>query len=124
MIVRGARVEGRWRDTGWIYTLGESASAGAFVGGFVGVFSQCPLWFGGEKTAGGCRVANAAAIGGLVAWGAFRVAGIADASIGPSIHNRRVRDARRRLDHTRAVQLTPYFATTPQGEIGGVALAF
>jgi hypothetical protein len=120
----GQAVEGRWHDTGWIFTIGESASAGVVIGGFAAALSQCPLYFQSQDTTG-CKVADGVAIGGLIAWGALRVAGIVDASMGPSIHNRHVREARQRLARSgRAGQMTPYFAPTSQGEIAGLAGSF
>jgi hypothetical protein len=118
----GQAAEGRWRDTGWIYTLGESISLGAAVIGLGEDIKHCPIGiFRGD---GWCGPANASAVLGLVGFGAFHLAGIIDAAVAPGRHNQGVRDARRRLGGASAPHVVPYVAPTGHGSTVGLAMSF
>jgi hypothetical protein len=114
----GHVVQGRWRQRGWIYTLGE---LGAF--GMIAVAaSESDL--------------DTAAVGALaiVGWGSFvglRVWEVADAISAPSRHNRAVRRLRARSGYAPRLSLAElhiYVARPVQtghsGAIAGVALRF
>jgi hypothetical protein len=86
----GQALEGRWSDTGYIFTLGETASAVALIYGldrtlhcFEGCSNDGSRWI----------------IGGTFFLGAFRVVEIVDALIAPPRHNQRVRELRSRLGY-------------------------
>ncbi len=88
----GQAVQGRYSETGWIFTLGEGASIAAlFVG--IGRVADC---IGDER----CSTNNDAGIlitGGLIGYLVFRTWGTIDAFTGPAKHNRKVRELRMRL---------------------------
>jgi hypothetical protein len=113
----GQGVEGRWHDTGWIFTLGETASLAAIIGGAIGV-ANCGVTIstcqGGDNASGGFLV------GGLVALVGFRIWEMVDAFVGPGIHNDHVHEVRRRLGYRDyAKQLVPYI-NRPQSSDGGM----
>src|SRR5262245_49064669 len=121
----GQAVQGRWSDTGWIFTLGEGAATVAFVYGFVDMFANCPI-------DGPCNNDRGAALflGGLLAYGVFHVWEVVDAFVVPPRHNRRVRELRARLGYPPVPyygRLAPYLAPptgSNDGAIGGVTLRF
>jgi hypothetical protein len=116
----GQAMQGRWHDTGWIFTVGDLASTSAFVIGLSEAFRDC----GFEDH---CRGDNWWVIGGLLSFSAFRVWGALDAWIAPPLHNRKVRALRERLGQpaTPAYTMMPYVAPTARGDaVAGVMLRF
>jgi len=111
----GQAFEGRWHDTGWIFSLGEAASIATCVGGLLYTCSDRVGCHHGDIGAG-------VAITGLIGYLGFRVWEVGDAFIGPSVHNRRVHEIRRRLGYPDdVVLLTPYSSVPRGGGTGGVA---
>jgi hypothetical protein len=111
----GQGIEGRWSETGWIFTVGELASVAAIIVGVGDVFGDCldsscdddpePIVFLG--------------VIGIVV---FRVWEVADAFIGPVSHNRKVRELRARLGYPPPYYgVTPFVAPARGGDGGGVA---
>jgi hypothetical protein len=110
----GHMVQGRWLETGWIFTLGEAASVAAIIYGASKLDLDCvdsdPKCHNGD--------AIALMVGGLVASTGFRVWEVLDAFIVPANRNRRVRDLRARLGQ----QPPPYsFYVAPHAGGGGQA---
>jgi MFS family permease len=99
----GQAIQGRWLDTGWIFTVGTVVSMGALVSGIEG---------NGKL-----------AMAGLVGFGVFYSVGIYDAVVGPSRHNARVREQRaRRMGYP---PVMPYVSSAQvQGTVAGVSLRF
>lgn len=100
----GQALQGRWHDTGWIFTLGESAAIVGIIGGAVNGFDcgnnnnqSCPNNNGSVTL----LVASALAFGGLRLWE------IVDAFAGPSSHNERVHELRRRYGYRDYARVTP-----------------
>ena len=112
----GQAMQGRWSETGWIFTVGESAAVVAYAAGIDGV-GDCLLPFQGE-----CREGRAQALmyGGFVALLALRVWEVGDAWTGPVRHNRRVREIRARV--TPGAYVAP--ATGGSGAVAGVTIRF
>ncbi len=111
----GQAVQGRWGDTGWIFTVGETASIVAILVGINNEIEDCG--FNDD-----CDNDNDTLIvAGIVGIIGFRVWELADAFVGPSNHNRKVRELRLRLGYppTQYYGLAPYVAPTRHG--GGVA---
>jgi hypothetical protein len=115
----GQAVEGRWHDTGWIYTVGESLSLMILASGVASGFQHC-LFVPDSSCAG----ANQLALAGLIGMGAFHLAGIIDAAVAPSVHNRHVREARGRVGWARVARVAPYVAPTSHGSTVGLTLSF
>ncbi|MEO8707386.1 MAG: hypothetical protein ABI867_45585 [Kofleriaceae bacterium] len=120
----GQAVQGRWSDTGWIFTLGEAASITAMVIGAVKSFDCIDSndTIGGSSS--GCSNASGSGllIGGFVGFMVFRVWEVVDAFGGPPKHNRRVRELKMRLGIPQPIysqRLTPYVNKARDG--GGVA---
>jgi hypothetical protein len=115
----GQTVQGRWRDTGWIFTVGESLSLTAFVitlpALFVGDCYDC----GSRHNASTDRAATIA-IGSLLAYAGFHVWEIADAAIAPVFHNRRYRAALARHPEATRMAVMPFLVPSDRGN-GGVA---
>lgn len=118
----GHAAQDRWRDTGWIYTTGESVSfLGALIGG-----AACPN--GGDDDDKlfpdniEC-VVTVFAVGGGVFLG-FRIAEMIDVWAHPQIHNRRFREIEAERAR-RALRWSPYVIPNEAGGASfGVALRF
>ena len=111
----GQAVQGRWRDTGWIFTVGEAASLVAIMVAFSRSVGPC---FEGDCMRDGEQLLIIGVIGLL----GFHLGGVADALIGPPSHNRKVRELRARLGMmSQAPRVIPYVAPTRAGGGGGVA---
>jgi hypothetical protein len=110
----GQLIEGRWTESGWIFTLGESASLLAISMAYVEGHRDCGQY--------GCNgnpwITGYLGLVGLIGLAAFRGCGIRDAHLGPHRHNERVRELRRRLGQPPG-QYAPYVRSTRDG--GGVA---
>ena len=111
----GQAVEGRWHDTGWIYAVGESLSVVILVSGAVSGFQHC--FFISDSS---CAGAKQLALAGLIGMGVFHLAGIIDAAVAPSVHNRHVREARGRVGWPGVA----YVAPTSHGSTVGLTLSF
>lgn len=118
----GQAVQGRYGETGWIFTLGEAASMIALVAGVVKTFDDCLAIDSSTSCSNGHGNGDALLIGGFVGLLVFRVWEVADAFGGPPKHNRKVRDLKMRLGipvpmYTQHV--VPYVNKTRDG--GGTA---
>jgi hypothetical protein len=125
----GQAVQGRYGDTGWIFTLGETASVVALFVGVVKTIDDCF----DTRDEPGCNdhsTGNALLIGGLVGLAAFRIWEVVDAITGPPRHNARVRELRLRLGMpptSFARRLKPYLApplSHDGGATAGLSLRF
>jgi len=120
----GQAIEGRWSDTGWIFTFGEPAAMVVAVVGLASSFS-CD---GGpnQSHCGNQHSAEALAIGGLIGLVGLRVWEIGDSYFGPMRRNDRVRDLRLRLGYglPPMVRLTPFAAPVRDGAVAGLSLRF
>jgi hypothetical protein len=87
----GQAIQGRYSDTGWIFTLGEAASMAALI---YGISKICILDFENQcqDDSGGMYL-----VGGLIGLAVFRVWSIVDAIAAPTKHNARVRNIKMRL---------------------------
>ena len=116
----GQAVEGRWHDTGWIFTFGEVVSLGTFI---VGAIRSICIDYEHDFQSE-CHNSNtdgALVLAGLIGFAGFRIGEIVDVFTGPARYNDRLRAIRRRLgypDHV--VRVTPYLSA-PRGGDGGVA---
>jgi hypothetical protein len=110
----GQAIQGRWSDTGWIFTLGEAAGITLIVAGAV---RSC---FGCE---GGDNDGAALVIGGAIGYVAFHIWSIVDAATGPANHNRKVRALKQRvgLPMHASQRILPYVAPARGGDGGGTA---
>lgn len=89
----GQAVQGRYSETGWIFTIGEAASLAALIYGITEAF-DCDSDFGDTR----CNSGGGAYItGGLIGLLVFRVWEVVDAFGGPPKHNARVRQLKMRL---------------------------
>ncbi len=114
----GQIVQGRWSETGWIFTLGETASIVAVFVGAAKAFDNCF----DRDTSCHNNDGETYLIAGVAGLLVFRAWEIVDAFTGPSKHNRRVRELKMRLGIPQPMyskQLTPYLNKTRDG--GGTA---
>lgn len=118
----GQAIQGRWDETGWIFTLGEAVTFGALIYGL----SQSCLLFCTEEQEDRNREVAPLLIGGLIGYLGFHIWSIADAAIGPAKHNRKVRELRMRLGMPPMAQrLMPYVNKTRDGGgVAGISLRF
>jgi len=113
----GQAVQGRYSETGWIFTLGEAASIAALMYGILhdldcGLDSRCST-----SDTDGLYIA-----GGLIGLFGFRIWEIVDAVGGPTKHNRKVRELKMRLGIPVPMythRMLPYVNKTHDG--GGTA---
>lgn len=115
----GQAVQGRWSDTGWIFTLGEAASITAL---FVGLGQAIDDCFASDVSCNDSNSGEGLMIAGLIGYLGFRVWSIADAVSGPSKHNRKVRELKMRLGIPQPMygqKLVPYVHKSRDG--GGTA---
>jgi hypothetical protein len=125
----GQAVEGRWHDTGWIFSLGETASVAAIIGGAIGILNCEGIANATQTCSSGDATSGAFLIGGALALTGFRIWEVIDAFVGPSGHNERVHELRQHYgyrDYARTI--TPYLsrpqASSGDGMTAGLALRF
>ncbi|MEM9174372.1 MAG: hypothetical protein AAGC67_04000 [Myxococcota bacterium] len=116
----GHAIQDRWRETGWIYTAGESASVVALIGGTVGCARRNDNdSFGDIFDTTDCFLA--VSLVSTATFAAFRVVEAFDVWISPRRHNARFRELEARRAR-RAVRIAPYVAPyVAPGEAGGAA---
>jgi hypothetical protein len=115
----GQAVQGRWTDTGWIFTLGEVGAFTLIMTGAIQNLCDGDGGCGGDDDDDG----ETLIVVGAVSYLALRVWGVVDAFSGPSDHNRKVRALRMRLGYPPSpgyYGATPFVAPTRDGD-GGVA---
>ncbi|HSR97298.1 MAG TPA: hypothetical protein VLM79_09625 [Kofleriaceae bacterium] len=118
----GQAVQGRYGDTGWIFTVGEAASMVALIAGVVKTIDDC--FDLDERDCHDNSTGSALLIGGFVGLAAFRIWEVVDAITGPPRHNARVRQLRMRLGMpptSFARRLRPYIAPPLSRDGGGTA---
>ena len=120
----GQAVQGRYGETGWIFTVGEIASMTALFVGLGQAFEGCFPEDSGTCDNGGEELI----IGGLIGLVVFRVWEVVDAFGGPPKHNRKVRELRMRLGIPQPMythRVVPYInRTRDSGATAGIVLRF
>lgn len=112
----GQAVQGRWRDTGWIFTVGEAASFGVLAFGLQGRgCTQSPCVTGPAH--------EDLALGAIAAILAFHVWELGDAIIAPGLRNQRFRRAMNRYG-TPTYTLAPFLAPRGDGALAGLDVRF
>lgn len=121
----GQAVQGRYGETGWIFTVGELASMTALMIGVVQAFDDC---FNFDDTCEDGNKGEGLIIGGLVGLFAFRIWEVVDAFGGPPKHNRKVRELKMRLGMPMPMytqRVVPYInRTRDSGATAGVVFRF
>lgn len=120
----GQAIQGRWSDTGWIFTLGETASLVAVIGGVARAIDDCDT--AGETS---CDHSDGPPliVVGLIGFTVFHIWEVVDAFSGPNDHNRRVRELKFRLGVPVKIgeRLLPYLNKTRDGgATAGLQLRF
>lgn len=117
----GQAIQGRWSDTGWIFTLGESASVAVFVAGMFRTFDDCVDDLGNDRD---CDHSDGVPMmaTGLVGLAVFRVWEIVDAFSGPGEHNRKVRALKWRMGVPVRIGWKPYVNQTHDTTTAGLVL--
>lgn len=106
----GHVIEGRWRERGWVFTVGEVLAAGIMTATVQGAVVESLFKVVDVYSVG--FLASAAVFAGLRVWEAE------DVIAGPMRHNARVRAARQRM-------LVPVIAPRPEGGMtAGLAMTF
>lgn len=115
----GQAVQGRWGDTGWIFTLGEGAAITAFIVGLASIADCLDSDANCDEDDDG---ATALLVGGGLGLVAFRIWEVVDAFTGPASHNRRVRELRMRagVPPPMYTRIAPYVDKPKHGNGGGV----
>lgn len=120
----GQAIQGRWSDTGWIFTVGEGASTAALIYGVLELLDDCVDNLGRERDCDNSNAGAAIAVG-LIGVTVFRTWGTIDAFAGPSSHNRRVRELKYRMGIPVRVGWKPYITKTrDEGAVAGLSLSF
>ena len=115
----GQAVQGRWSQTGYIFTFGDLGSAAVMMYGMIGLLGDC---FEGCSEQRENRYVTLM-VAGAIAGGIFRIWEIYDAFAAPGEHNRRLLQLRARLGMPTPMyaRVRPYVAPSPSGEGGGTA---
>lgn len=112
----GQAVQGRWSDTGWIFTVGEPATITVAMVTLLGCSVE------------GCtRGQEAIGIASIFGYVGLRVWSLVDVVTGPSEHNRRLRNLKMRLgDMPAYARVRPYLlpAQVGSGATAGLTLQF
>ncbi|MEO8552877.1 MAG: hypothetical protein ABI678_23020 [Kofleriaceae bacterium] len=115
----GQAIQGRWSDTGWIFTFGEIASMAVMIKGMRdGGLGDCF-----EEPCHRNRAGAELAIGGLLAFAVFHTWEVADAIVVPSLHNDRYHHLLGRYGYPQ-LALKPYVAPHGDGAVAGLSLQF
>lgn len=101
----GQAIQGRWKDTGWKFTLGQT-------GGVILFFAAA----GQEGQNIGFELVAGLTLLAFYGWG------IIDAAVGPEKHNDRIREIKAR--HGIPYTLAPYVNRTHEGGTAGLAFRF
>ncbi len=109
----GQAVQGRWSDTGWIFTVGEPLTLTIGLASLLRCESK------------GCNDnQETLVLGAFLGYLGLRAWSVIDAITGPMAHNRKVRDLRMRVGMP-TYSLSPYLAPTPHGgATAGLSLRF
>ncbi len=116
----GQAIEGRWHDTGWIFTLGEPVAFGVFLYGLAQTIgcidNNCS---NGHNTGGATIVVGAVSLVGLRLWE------VIDAFTGPGRQNARWIQLQQRMGNPVPIYARPFVAPTSSGgAIAGLTLRF
>jgi len=113
-------VQGRYGETGWIFTLGELGSMTLLFVGFAKTLDDCYRF---DAPCERSPSAGPLVVGGLIGLIGFRVWEVVDAFVVPSRRNARVRALRMRLGMPPPMysRIAPYVAPTPTRDGGATA---
>jgi hypothetical protein len=92
----GQAVQGRYHETGWIFTFGEAGSLAAIIVGALQAIDDCDD-FGADFECTDDDDGEALMVGGVLGLIAFRAWELVDVFAAPPRHNARVRELRMRL---------------------------
>ena len=112
----GQAIQGRWGETGWIFTFGMGFSTVLL---YSGLSDQIDCGSANACQRDQIRRDRGLIYGGGIALAAFYVAGIVEAYVGAHIHNRDMRELRKRLGTPMHARIIPYVKKSPDG--GGTA---
>ena len=119
----GQAIQGRWSEKGYIFTLGDAATAGVMMYGMVQLMS-CIEGCSERDTDHAAQLMLVGALGHLV----FRTWETIDAFTAPGEHNRKLRALHMRLGMQVPVytRLTPHVAPPRDGDgaVAGLSLRF
>jgi hypothetical protein len=116
----GQAVEGRWHDTGWIFTLGEPLAFGVMIYG-LGQSLDCF-----ETSTNSCRNAGAGAlVAGAIGLVGLRLWEVIDAFVGPGRQNARWTALQQRMGNPVPFAVRPFVVPSGDGgAVAGVSLRF
>ncbi len=92
----GQAVQGRYGDTGWIFTVGELGSLTLMIYGMSQLFNDC-YDYGYDRSCNNNTGGTSLIIGALALTG-FRIWEVVDAFAAPASHNRRYKDIQMRVN--------------------------
>ena len=112
----GQAIEGRWSDTGWIFTLGEPVAFGVML---YGVLS-------GLTCDRACSGSDGAVLAvGAIGFFGLRIWEIVDAFVGPGRQNARLQAVQLKLGVQVPFYVRPYIVPTGDGgAVAGLSLRF
>ncbi|MFN0248938.1 MAG: hypothetical protein ACKV2T_18760 [Kofleriaceae bacterium] len=121
----GQAVQGRYGDTGWIFTVGELGSGALMIYGLVQLIDDC---YGYDYECNDTNRSGGAGplIVGALALTGFRIWEVVDAFAGPASHNRRYKNVQMRVQGYAPPQWGIYSARTMdrQATVTGLELRF
>lgn len=122
----GQAVEGRWHETGRIFAIGELATTALVVAGFF----DCLSHGAASSFLPACEPSDlddVLLVGGTIGLAGFRIGEVADAAVGPSEDNDKLRALRVRLGQP-VSRIAPYLAPVrglrSNGGVAGLRMQF
>jgi hypothetical protein len=112
----GQAAQGRWRYTGWIFTVGEGGAAVAV--GYAGIDMLLNSSHRGKDD-----FQPYVLMGGLILFGGLKIWDGIDGWIGPPRHNKRYRELLERSGHKPGLldRVKPFVGPVTGGAVGGIA---
>ncbi|MCP4446847.1 MAG: hypothetical protein GY811_16085 [Myxococcales bacterium] len=119
----GHMVQQRWTDTGWIFTMGESAALTSMIVGAVSCLNDDTYDDSARHSSNGSndRCSRGLLIGGLIGFAGLRIWEIVDLWVAPPAHNRRYDELRAGGPSRYSLSIAP---TGAGSGVASISLAF
>ncbi len=108
----GHAIQGRWSDTGWIFTAGEAGSAAVFLVGALGcINNELDKGFNGKNDCTGLN--EALLVTGIIGFVGFRIWEVVDVWSTPPSHNRKYNELKDYIHKSQAKEIKTSLFLSP-----------